>query len=293
MEKTNTKNQKNNTNFYKILCIILAVILLVVLGIMFRKWYNEEQAERKFNELAEMTTDDSGQEMEEDLTDTEPGTEEAVMEEEEPESWTQLGIDVPERNLDWEALWKENEDIYAWIYIPNTNVDYPILQHPTDDTHYLNYNLDGSKGYPGCIYTESLNHKNFLDYNTVIYGHNMRNQTMFRTLHNFEEDTFFAENPYIYIYTPDGILVYEIFAAYERDDAHVLNTNDFYSESGYQKYLDEVLGMRDMSAHIRSEVEVTSQNHIITLSTCVSGKSDRRYLVQAVLLNDPTQTNAE
>lgn len=78
------------------------------------------------------------------------------------------GIEIPEKNLDWDSLHEENQDIYAWIYVPNTTVDYPILQHPTDNSYYLNYNIDGTKGYPGCIYTEDYNSKDFSDINTVI-----------------------------------------------------------------------------------------------------------------------------
>ena len=58
--------------------------------------------------------------------------------------------------------------MYAWIYVPGTNVDYPVLQHPTDDAYYLEHNMDGSKGLPGCIYTESVNTKDFTD-RTLFY----------------------------------------------------------------------------------------------------------------------------
>ncbi len=272
-------------NIYKIICIILIVILMIVLALFLRSWVIQRNAEERFQKLSEYVGSDGWNQLH-DENDTASGTQDVPEEESETKSWLQLGVKIPERFPDWEALRAENQDIYAWIYIPGTNVDYPILQHPTDDTYYLKHNLDGSRGYPGCIYTESFNNKNFKDYNTLIYGHNMKNQTMFRTLHKYEEANFLNDNPYIFVYTPEEILVYEIFAAYETDDAHILKTNDFSTESGYQKYLDEILGTRDMSVHIRNNVEVSSQNHIITLSTCVSGQKDRRYLVQAVLLND-------
>lgn len=71
-----------------------------------------------------------------------------------------------------------NPDVYAWITVPGTEIDYPILQHPSDNSYYLMHNIDGSYGYPGCIYTENLNSKDFTDNNTVIYGHNMKNDSM-------------------------------------------------------------------------------------------------------------------
>lgn len=95
--------------------------------------------------------------------------------EETPDILKSLGIEIPEKDIDFAALKEENSDVYAWIYVPGTNVDYPVLQHPTDDAYYLEHNMDGSKGLPGCIYSESVNTKDFTDPNTVLYGHNMKN----------------------------------------------------------------------------------------------------------------------
>lgn len=134
------------------------------------------------------------------------------------------GPDIPDdeallRTVDFTALQEEtNAHIYAWISIPGTRIDYPMLQHPSDNTHYLNHNLDGSRGYPGCIYTEKENAADFSDFNTVIYGHNMKNGSMFHDLHNYEDETFLPEHPYVYIYTPDRVLRYRIF---EIGRAHV------------------------------------------------------------------------
>lgn len=200
------------------------------------------------------------------------------------------GITVPEKELDWEGLLNTNKDIYAWIYIPGTGIDYPVLQHPTDDQFYLEHNLDGSEGYPGCIYSEpGWNNRGFLDTNTVLYGHNMSDGTMFAQLHNYREEAFFDENRYVFLYTPQQeVYVYDIFAAYESGNEHILYTYNFVSEAGYQEYLDKVFGVRDMGAQFRDGVQVGIQNHILTLSTCIADKPDNRYLVQGVLVNDPT-----
>lgn len=73
----------------------------------------------------------------------------------------------------FEELQAVNPDVYAWITVPGTDIDYPILQHASDNSYYLMHNIDGSYGYPGCIYTENMNSKDFTDNNTVIYGHNI------------------------------------------------------------------------------------------------------------------------
>jgi sortase B len=180
---------------------------------------------------------------------------------------------------------QENEDIYAWIYIPDTNIDYPVLQHPTDDSYYLNYNVDGSKGYPGCIYTERINDKDFSDFNTLIYGHNMKNGSMFHDLHKFADEVFFKEHPYVYLYLPDRTLQYQIFAAYRYDDRHIMYSFDFTSDVVRTAYLKEVFSTSQLSAVIDKDVSVNPEDHIITMSTCVSG-TDYRYLVQAVLIEE-------
>ena len=184
------------------------------------------------------------------------------------------------------ALKEENSDVYAWIYVPGTNVDYPVLQHPTDDAYYLEHNMDGSKGLPGCIYTESVNTKDFTDPNTVLYGHNMKNGSMFASLHNFEDQQVFEENPYFYIYTEDKTYVYEIFAAYKYNAIHLIYNFDLDNPEIFQNYLDQIFEVRDMSANIRQDVTVNADNRIVTLSTCVSGEKNMRYLVQGVLLNE-------
>lgn len=185
--------------------------------------------------------------------------------------------------VDFEGLWEINEDVYAWITIPGTGIDYPILQHETDNTYYLNYNIDGSYGYPGCIYTENLNRKDFTDNNTVIYGHNMKNGSMFAALHKFEDETFFKEHEKVYIYTPQRELVYTIFGAYIYDDRHLLYSFDFANPRVYETYLEDIRSMRSMNALFREEAEVTAEDKIITLVTCIGNRPEERLLVQAVL----------
>ena len=200
------------------------------------------------------------------------------------ETTTEAGNSVYEGcPVDFAGMWKTNKDVYAWITIPGTVIDYPILQHPTDNTYYLNYNIDGSHGYPGCIYTENLNSKDFMDNNTVIYGHNMKNGTMFANLHKFEDSTFFEEHSKVYIYTTEKELNYTIFAAYIYDDRHLLYSFDFANKDIYAAYLEDIQNMRSMNALIREDIKVTAEDKIITLVTCIGNQPSKRLLVQAVL----------
>ena len=191
-------------------------------------------------------------------------------------------VEIP---IDFAALQERNPDVYAWITIPRTAIDYPILQSQTDNTYYLTHTIDGAESPEGAIYTESYNSKDFTDPNTVIYGHNMRNGSMFRSLHNYMDRSFFDENREVTIYMPDKILHYEIFAAYLYDSRHLMLSYDFDDSEVFARYLDEIKGIRDMSSFVDTSIEVTAEDQIITLSTCYKGMDDRRYLVQAVLVS--------
>lgn len=191
--------------------------------------------------------------------------------------------------IDFSYLETINPDIYAWITIPGTNIDYPVLQHPTDDSYYLHHNLDGSYGYPACIYTESLNAKDFSDPNTVIYGHNMRSTgTMFAQLHKFADKDFFEKNNQIILSLPQRELHYQVFAAYAYDDRHLLYSFDFQDKGVFEAYLESVYDIREMGANIDSDRKATAEDHIITLVTCMMDRNDteHRFLVQAVLTEE-------
>ncbi len=180
---------------------------------------------------------------------------------------------------DFAALKEENEDIYAWLNVPGTDVDYPVLQSDTDN-YYLDYNLDHSEGRPGCIYTNQCNSRDFSDYNTVLYGHNMKNGTMFGTLHRFDDGEFFEENDTILIYTEECRLTYEIYAAVKFSDAYIPAYFDVASADGNEQFLLAALSYGDEEiSHVREGMEVVPEDQLITLSTCVRGETDTRYLV--------------
>lgn len=208
----------------------------------------------------------------------------ATVQTEEKESEEQY-----ESPIDFEELWKTNEEIYAWIQIPGTDIDYPIAQRADDDAYYLNHTIEGTEGLPGSIYTEAINSKDFTDFNTVIYGHNMKNGSMFAGLHKYEDEEFFKENPYVYIYLPDKTLKYQIFAAVVFADRHIMYNFNYNTTEGRQRFLDEIMGVRTMESRFDEAVEVGTDSNIITLATCIGSQPDNRWLVEAVLIDDGTK----
>lgn len=195
-----------------------------------------------------------------------------------------LGYDIPGKTVDIAALQEnENEHIYAWITIPGTAIDYPVLQHPEELDYYLNHNVDRSSGYPGCIYSQYLNSMNWDDPNTVLYGHNMKNGSMFAGLHQYEDWKFMEENQYIYIFTENYVRVYHIFGAYVFDNRHLLLTADMDDPVEFARYLVEVQGLKGMKDNFLEDVPVSIDDKLLTLETCVANKPEKRYIVQAIL----------
>ncbi len=186
--------------------------------------------------------------------------------------------------LDLKKLQKINSDIYAWIDIEGTGLSFPLLQSEEDETFYLTHDENRNPDDGGCIYTEYFNRKDFSDPNTVIYGRNVNGR--FAGLHQFQDRDFFDSHRSIKIYLEDKVLQYRIFAAYTYDDRHLIKIYDFWDKDIFAAYLNDVFSQRAMEAYLDDSIPVTADDHIITLSTGVTGADDRRYLVQAVQLSE-------
>ncbi|MBR0447797.1 MAG: class B sortase [Clostridia bacterium] len=200
---------------------------------------------------------------------------------------TTTKVALPDNPIDFPSLQKKNVDIIAWIEVPGTVINYPILQSGNDlpENYYLDHDENRKYKYAGSIYIQQMNRADFTHPNTVMYGHNMKNGSMFAALHKFRNKDFFDENQYMYVYTPGHILKYRIYSAYVYDNRHILNSFDFSDKEEYQTYLDQSLNPKSMTKQVREGVTVTTKDRIITLSTCTSNNRER-YLVQGVLIHD-------
>lgn len=195
--------------------------------------------------------------------------------------------ELPDNPIDFDALFERNPDICGWINIPNTNVDYPILQSAEDEEEdfYLTHDPDKKKLFDGSIYIQKLNYKDFSDANTVIYGHNLANGGMFTQIRKYRNRQFFDEHPEITVYIPGHILTYQVYSSFIYDNRHILNSFNFILKEDYQNFLDQTLSPSSMTRQVRNDVPVTTDDRIITLSTCNNNPS-QRYLVIGVLKND-------
>ena len=186
--------------------------------------------------------------------------------------------------VDFEQLRAQNPDIYAWITVPGTGIDYPVLQKRDAkdpyDNYYLDHQVDLSEGFPGVIYSQPVNRRDFTDSVTVLYGHNLKNGGMFSDLHDFADKDFFAQNGQIIIYTPEKTLTYEIFAAIDFSDDLLPYEYDFTKNAEVQRHL---LDVKKSEGNFKEKMEMAEEDKILVLSTCYSDKAERRLLVEAVL----------
>lgn len=301
MNDQKQKQESKVRRSYRLLSILMGAVFLCCIIWIAAYFLGQRKAEENLEQLRggyskEAVTDESNRTSVPGATDSEKMSVSSAQGEEPGDGTGETdgagiseqlaGYGVTDRVIDIKGQMQEvNPDIYAWIIVPGTVIDYPILQHPEEMDYYLDHNLDGTRGYPGCIYTQRMNQKDFSDPNTVLYGHNMKAGTMFAGLHQFKDEDFFKDNRYIIIYTEDErLLVYEIVAAYVNGNEHLLMNYMLHTEDGFQQYLDGIYEHTGTGCNFLTERELLASDRLITLSTCISGQDDKRYLVQGVLI---------
>ena len=191
---------------------------------------------------------------------------------------------APKCPIDFQEYWDVNEEVYAYVEVPDADISYPILQREGDPEYYANHQIDGTEGLPGVIYTESINAKDFSDNNTVIYGHNMKNDTMFANLHKFEDKDFFEKEHEIYVYTPEHRYTYKVFAAACIGDEHLMYKYNFATADGNINFITDLQKIENSYSHYKEGTEIKNGTKLCTLLTCMpSGMENKRYIVVGYL----------
>ncbi len=186
--------------------------------------------------------------------------------------------------IDFTVLQEENPEIWGWLYIPGTDIDRPLLQSATSDTYYQDHTADGQEGEAGALYIEIPNQTNLCDFNTVIHGKDQKEGDLFYELHKFEEPDFFNEHEALYIYTPDNVYTYSIYAAYYDEGSDILRRYDYTTYQGCNAYLADYYDRRDMTMNKRDGWEdLTAGHFLLTLDGTTTG--DRQFVVMAGLVN--------
>lgn len=179
--------------------------------------------------------------------------------------------DPTKRKINFKKLLKRNRDVIGWIYVPDTAIDEPILKGETNDS-YLHTSIDKQYNFAGQIFIDCDNSSDFMDDNTIIYGHNMLNGSRFAALRKwFNKKGFFKKHRKVYIYLPNGdVNVYKIYAC-----AIINWNNDLYTNTynDYNEYISSVQSVATIFKEPKS-----TQNPLIMMSTCV-GDGDERYVI--------------
>lgn len=181
-----------------------------------------------------------------------------------------------ERRIDFDKLRSQNKDVVGWIYIKGTSIDYPIVQGK-DNEEYLHQDFNKKKSSSGTIFLDKGCNKKFTSDNNIIYGHHMKNGTMFAKLLKFREKSFLKKHNTITLYTPDRTLHLRVISAYAakaQDSIPVTFTN----EKQKTAYIKKIQRMSEQSIKTSKK----KYGHIYTFVTCSYEKEDNRTYVHAV-----------
>lgn len=193
-------------------------------------------------------------------------------------SYEQIRLEKENENNN--NLFNKYEDYRGWIKVDNTNIDYPIVQGK-DNSFYLDKDINKNYLSSGSIFMNYLNH-GFNDENTVLFGHHMRNKTMFAQLKKYKEKEFFYGNNNIEIEIKDGkTLKYKVFSVYVTDAKYNYIRTNFDDKVQYKEFLERI---KNKSIY-KSNTDVNENDKIITLSTCSYEFDDARMVVHGKLLN--------
>ncbi len=201
----------------------------------------------------------------------------------EPESENgEEGTTGEEFRVDFDKLSKMNEDSVAWIRFDEPKqISYPVV-HTDDNSTYLTKTLTGQTNSSGTLFVDMNNEGDFTDKNTFIYGHNMKNGSMFGKLREYKSSKYCEKHPYFYIYTPDGkVRTYQVFATSIVETDSESYQIHFENEEEFERYIQIVR----KSALYATEVSVDGEDYIVSLSTCTNVTETQRMIVHGVLIS--------
>lgn len=258
-----------------LLLMVVAATNIVLLSREYQKGINTYENLEKYATVTQDSVE-VAQEIK-DTADSE-STEEVV---EEIIEGPQIAVNL---DIDYDTLTKINEDFVGWIYYAPLELSYPIVRG-IDNDYYTHYTFENVKNSSGAIFMDFLNKPDFSHFNTIIYGHNMRNGTMFGSLKKLLNDpSIIEEDPYIYIFTRDKVMMYEICAAYiTNDSSHTYDlTQTTEEQTDYVEYI------RDAADSYRNDTILdklpTEDTQLITLSTCHGLHTNNRTVIHGVLV---------
>jgi len=183
--------------------------------------------------------------------------------------------------IDFEALWKENPDTVAWITVPDTRIDYPIVYDGEDNETYLHKDFNGNDSVYGTIYLDSDSEPDFSGWNNPIYGHHMKDGSMFKDVTKFKDEEYFKAHQYFEIYTPERTIHLKALSCYYADASGIVRKTRFTSQESFDQWVKERLEPCKFA-----EIPEFSVDNMYVLVTCSYEFNNARTLLFAVEVDE-------
>lgn len=249
---------------------IIIGILLLVMVVSGIGYIREQAAARQQKEQEESLAQLASQTSEKTERESE-----SITQAQEPE--TEAPYVSP---IDFGALQAENPDTVGWIRIPDTRIDYPIVQ-AADNEKYLHTDFEGKDSIYGTVYLDCDSRPDFSGWNNPVYGHHMKDGSMFKDVVKFKEEEFFKEHQYFEIYTPERTIHLKAVACYYADSNGIVRKTRFASRESFDKWLDERLAPCSFA-----EIPEVPVDSMFVLVTCSYELNDARTLLYAVEVDE-------
>lgn len=185
--------------------------------------------------------------------------------------------------VDWKALKKVNPDVQGWLYQKGTVINYPVVQGTDNDT-YLHTRFDKQWSGGGTLFVDCRMEKDFRGFNSIIYGHHMKDGSMFRSIRGYtKEDGYYDKHKTLELATPHGnyhLVVFSAFITKATDEDTYKMT---YDEAEKQAYIDRAWERSELPI-TKDSVDVTKNDRLVTLSTCAYDYEEARYIVMCKMV---------
>ena len=250
--------------------MLMAMICLGIAALFFGKVVDQElqykEGDDVYERIADIVADDSDPSEENNIQETEGLDEECALD---------IGIDITD-------LQAENPNVKAWLYCPDTVINYPVCQGE-DNSYYLKHLVDGTYNANGCLFIDCKNAGDFSDDNTIIYGHHMKSGKMFASLIRYADQSYYEEHPEMYLVIRDKAYRLELFSGYVTTMDSSAYTINCGSRKEFAEWLREVSNRSDF---VPRPMVLGTEDKIITLSTCAYNFHNARYVVHGRIVKN-------
>lgn len=259
------KPEKKPKDLIRRIIVASLLIIMIASAISLVKEWMDAAAQRRLEEsLAEAARQTEAE--------TEP-----LETEEETEAETEAPYVSP---IDFAPLLATNPDTIGWIRVPDTKIDYPIVQSP-DNQYYLHKDFEGKDSVYGTIYLDADSKSDFSGWNNPIYGHHMKDGSMFKDVVKFKNQDFFESHRYFEIYTPERTIHLKTLGCYYSDSNGIVRKTTFKSQSSFDKWVSERLAPCSFA-----EVPEQPFDSMFVLVTCSYEQNDARTLLFAAEVDE-------